>query len=163
MMNWRMLGLHFASFFGHEVGWAVIIIGSSITTIFSFLMVLKQKWNNSVSLVKGLLGLFAATCAVTWHAHFSMSIVIIPLMIYLVIINEFSTRLFNFWLYLPLIGSIWIYIIAALVQIDLLPIFFNEIVDLIQGITGLIVNLLILKWARKTTATITCNDSMAKV
>jgi len=94
-----------------------------------------------------ILGIFAATGAVTWHAHLHMSMILIPPMVFLLLKNEFNKRLFAVWAFMPSLMQIIGYIISAYIKIDNLPINISPILGFARGFTGFILNLFILCWA----------------
>ena len=80
MMNWRMVGINLAPYFGHSVGWFIAITGMTITTAMAVYL-----WRRRIDLESSvypiaLMGTIAATMSVTWHSHiFSGIIVLAPL------------------------------------------------------------------------------------
>lgn len=148
MMNWRMLGVHFSDYFSRNVGWIVIIIGSVITTYLSLTAFSRKPNNNNFDyLAISLLGIFAATGAVTWHAHLSMSIVLIPIVLYLMETKRFNPKIFMWWIFLPAISYFVMYFLRILVQINIIPAALNLPLDLLEGLPGFIFNMLFLGWA----------------
>jgi hypothetical protein len=147
MMNWRMLGLHLAYYFSPLLGWAFAILGSVLTVIAAFYLFRKQIPPNSPIYMIALFGMFAATCAATWHAHLSMAIVLIPPIIYLYMQKRLPNKLVVWWVLMPTIVMIVVYILAALIQINILPASLTSLLNLLSGLRGLILNLLFLAWA----------------
>ncbi len=147
MMNWRMLGLHISSYFSPIIGWVVISIGT-ILTIWAVLIISKKPTNaDFTKTVIALTGIFAATGAVTWHAHLSMSIILIPPMMYLYVRKCFPEKLLFLWVFMPTSIMLIIYILAAFIKANILPVQISGLLDLLTGLKGLILNLIILAWA----------------
>lgn len=147
MMNWRMLGLHITSFTSPTIGWTIAIIGSILTVCVALFISRKPFTSDPTKSAIVLLGIFAATGAVAWHAHLSMSIILILPMIYLYIQKLFPEKLLILWVFMPTMIMFLIYILAALIQAKILPIRMAEMLNLLSGLIGLILNLIILAWA----------------
>jgi len=147
MMNWRMLGEHIASFSSPIIGWAIIIIGSVVTVTLSLTFFKKRILQNPTRYAIAILGIFAATGAVTWHAHLHMSMILIPPMVFLLLKNELNKKLFAVWIFMPSLIQIIGYTISAYIKIDNLPINISPILGFARGFTGFILNLFILCWA----------------
>ena len=147
MMNWRMLGLHISNYYSPTIGWGVIVIGSILTVCAALIISIKPTDSDFTKTVVGLIGIFAATGAVTWHAHFSMSTILIPPMIYLYVKKRFPEKLLMLWVFMPTSIMLVIYILAAFIQANILPTQVSGFLDLFAGLRGLILNLIILAWA----------------
>jgi hypothetical protein len=146
MMNWRMLGLHLASYISPLIGWTVAILGSVLTILSTWYIFRKPILPSSQKYVLALFGLFAATSAVTWHAHLSMSIILIPPIIYLYMQNRLPKKLFSLWVLMPVMVMMLVYILAALMQAKILPDSLAQFLNLLAGLRGLVLNLLFLGW-----------------
>jgi len=141
MMNWRMLGWHITSVTSQTLGWIVIGLGT-LATLGAALYAFRRKlMANSNRFVIAFLGILAATCAVTWHAHLPMSIILIPPMIYLMVKNSINKTLFSVWVYLPILVTFILYILIPFTK------FSEQIIQLIDGSRGFVLNLIILGWA----------------
>jgi hypothetical protein len=149
MMNWRMLGLHISFFSGPIIGWIVIIIGIILTLYATSIICKKTILTDAAApqFTVALLGIFAATGAITWHAHLSMSIILIPPMIYLYTQKQFPEKLLLLWVFMPITIMFIVYILAALMQTKILPPSTAELLNLLAGLRGLILNLVFLAWA----------------
>jgi len=149
MMNWRMLGMHLVSFTSPIIGWSAIIVGTIVTIFATLYFFRKPIQKDFEKTVIALLGIFAATGAVTWHAHLSMSIIFIPAMIYLYVKDRFSKKIFLLWAFMPTAIMLIIYTLAALMKSGILPTKTVELLYLLTGLRGLSLNLIILVWAIK--------------
>lgn len=148
MMNWRMLGWHIASFTSSTIGWTIIILGSALTVCVTLFIFRRRLSLDSTQDAIALLGIFAATGVVTWHAHLHMSIILIPVMVYLIIKNSFNEKLFLGWVFMPILVQFISYIIiAAYINLEILPTSIDQVSDLARGLPGFILNLLFLGWA----------------
>jgi len=147
MMNWRMLGLQLAFFTTSDIGWVTTIIGCLLTTIFTLFIFRKKIMPDSISFAVACLGIFAATGAVTWHAHLHTSMILIPPMLYLIFNNRFNKKLFKAWVFIPILFLMVGYILAITIALEGLPINIYQVVDLSIGLPGFILNLTTLGWA----------------
>jgi len=141
MMNWRMLGWHISSVTSQTIGWIVIGLGTLATMGAALYAFRRKLMANSNRSVIAFLGIFAATCAVTWHAHLPMSIILIPPMIFLMANNSINKWLISIWVFMPIMVTFILYILIPLVKLDI------QVIQLIDGSRGFILNLLILGWA----------------
>lgn len=150
MMNWRMIGIYLTGYFNKKFGLSVVIAGSIITTIITFLVLSKKRSDDDDTyLCISLFGIFAATGAVTWHAHLSMSMVLIPLLFYLLITEKMNPRIFVWWVFAPIVLFFSRSGIDILMYLGLIPGAFNNLPDLFEALPGLIFNLLFLGWSVK--------------
>jgi len=147
MMNWRMLGWHMASLTSSSIGWMIIIVGSLLTVCATFIYFRRRMLPDSVEVAVALLGIFAATCAVTWHAHLHMSIILIPPMIFLILKNRFNKNLFNIWVFGPILIQFISSVLMFLIETENLPINISHVLWFARGFPGFILNLLFLGWA----------------
>ena len=141
MMNWRMLGWHIESLTSPTIGWAVILVGTLLTVGVTGYVFRNRSSQEPTRLAVFLLGLFAATGAVTWHAHVHMSIILIPPMILLLMKKRFNQYLFSVWVFVPIFVQIIIIAIIPFIELE------SSAFSIIEGLRGFILNLLILGWA----------------
>ena len=149
MMNWRMLGWYIALKSSSAIGWLTIILGSTLTLIATLSSFRKNITSGSSIKIIALLGLFAATNLVTWHAHIHMSIILIPPMIYLLKKGLFNKSFFLIWLFFPVIAEFFGYIFIVAAQLGNLTINNLQLRWFIRGVPFFILNLLILGWSIK--------------
>ena len=147
MMNWRMLGLHIASLASPIVGRGVTVIGTMLTACALLFFLRRPIHVDHTKDAIALIGVLAATGAVAWHAHFSMAIVLIPPMVLLYIRKRFPEKLLLFWVFMPTVAMLLIYVLAAFIRVGILPLGMAEFLDLLAGLRGLVLNLAILAWA----------------
>jgi len=141
MMNWRMLGWHITSVTSQTLGWIVIGLGSLATLGITFFAFRKKLMADKNKIMITILGILTATSTATWHAHLPMSIILIPPLIYLSIKNPKIKKLFSLWIYLPILVTFILYILIPFTN------FSEQLIQLIDGSRGFILNLLILAWA----------------
>jgi hypothetical protein len=146
MVNWRMLGWHIDTLTSSNLGSTITIIGSLITACIA-LIAFRRGNSTPNEKVIAILGIFAATCAVTWHAHLHMVMILIPPMLYLTHKKDINKLLFLAWVFLP--------IIFQAIGNSIAEIFFSngyvvtsiQVTGLGRGLPGLLFNLIIICWA----------------
>jgi len=149
MMNWRMLGWHVAHITSKNTGWVIAIIGSLITACIPLYFFRKRIKSDSTQMIIILLGLFAATNVVAWHAHIHMSIILIPPLLYLNLKNRLNKNLLSAWIFIPVFIDFICYVLATFIIL----IFGNLhagvylATDFLLGFSQLILNLAILGWS----------------
>ena len=147
MVNWRMLGWHIASLTSSTIGWVITIIGSLLTVCATLVFFNKMIPPDPTRFAIALLGIFAATCTVTWHAHLHMSMVLIQPILYLTMNNRFNKKLFSLWIFVPMLVHFVSFILAAYIEIEQLLINIFQIMGFVRGFPGFILNLLFRGWA----------------
>ncbi len=149
MMNWRMLGWHLSSLTSPAIGWLVIIIGS-LLTIFALFYFFKKDFTPGTQMgMIEIIGVFAATGLVTWHAHVHMSIIFIPIILYLLGKDRFDKWLFSVWVFLPILIHVIGYILITLFHFGKVNIDILSFSRFIRGLSFFVLNLIILNWAIK--------------
>lgn len=146
MINWRMLGWHISSLTAESLGTIIVIIGSLITTFATFVLFRKAYRDGAAKPVVAILGIFTTTLAVTWHAHLHMAVILIPPMVYLLMENRFNKKLFLAYVFIPVIVQILTFLFLAAENLGVIPEVILPIGKLAPGLTGFILNILILRW-----------------
>jgi Glycosyltransferase family 87 len=142
MMNWRMLGFHLTGFSSATLAWAVMILGTLLTVGATWLVARRNFLPDRTRTAAALLGIFAATGAVAWHAHFPQTIVLLSLFIYISLQSHPAERFFRIWVLTPIAITILTTILVVIAGIS--P---STVSQLQTGVTGLILNLVVLAWA----------------
>ena len=88
MVNWRMLGLNLNQIFHTSAGWWLTGLGMSLSLVAWGLLLLKQPKFGSPQWVNTLMGIFAISCAFTWHSHIHMMVVIFPFLLFSIILED---------------------------------------------------------------------------
>ncbi len=101
MINWRMVGWHITTISSSTLGWGITIIGTLITAGLTFFFFRNWEEEDPIKTTIILLGIFAATCVVSWHAHLHMSIILIPPIAYLMMKYRFNINLVTAWVFIP--------------------------------------------------------------
>jgi len=146
MMNWRMVAYNINALFYSQIGWWIAMPCLIVT---SLLAIYQWKFSSnrlSVHFAVTILGTFAATSAVAWHSHFSMSMIMLPILLYLLSRDALPKRVFSLWVFLPPSLMLSVYIIASFIKMGLLPTSLYPILNLMSGLRGLILNIYILMW-----------------
>ncbi len=141
MMNWRMLGEHLNTVAPPAVGWGVALLGMLLTAGASLIVFSRVHTPNEDLDSIAMLGTLAATAAFTWHAHFSAAMILIPPMLLVLIEGRFSQRVFSAWVFTPPL------ILFLMIALNILVGVSDQAVQLVNGIRGLALNLLVLGWA----------------
>jgi len=82
MINWRMIGFTLDDQFNLSIGWVITGLGIILTILAVYFLINHNPHFGSPSWVLSILGVFSATIAITWHAHYYMAMVLIPFLIY---------------------------------------------------------------------------------
>jgi hypothetical protein len=149
MMNWRMIGLHLGNLSFPLLGWIVTGLGMAAT-----LLVVVYLWKKplifvSTDFVVNLLGLLAATGLFAWHSHIHTAMMLIPPLLYLIVRKEMSSKIFVYWLFVPAAIYVIAFLLAPLIQVNILPAVTSELLDFLRGASGFGVNVLLLVWTMK--------------
>ena len=82
MMNWRAAALLVNDAFGTWAGWILAGVGILGTFYLYFRLMRPKTEFGSPRWVMVMLGVFLASCSITWHAHAHMAMVLIPFLVY---------------------------------------------------------------------------------
>jgi len=144
MMNWRMVAFNFNALTRSAIGWWFAIPCLLVTFVVTLYL-----WKFSFRPTRTqfpiiILAIFAGTFAVTWHSHFSMSMIAIPFLLYLLSENILPEKLFSLWFFAPPAIMVFTYLAAPLVKVGLLPSGLYPIINLLTDARGLILNMILL-------------------
>ena len=123
------------------MGWIVILVGTLLTVGVTVYVFRTSSSQDPAKVAVFYLGIFAATGAVTWHAHVHMAIVLIPPMIFLLTNKRFNQHLFTVWVFVPIFVQFILIIIIPFIDLE------SSAFSIIEGLRGFILNLLILGYA----------------
>lgn len=146
MTNWRMLGEHIATFTSQTAGETVVIAGT-LTTVIITIYVFRRKISDPNQFMIASLGIFAATCAATWHSHPHMSIILIPPMLYLSGKKQLSLNLLTIWAFTPVLFHILGHILLLLLVLANFSTDPEKTKWFIIGFPGFVLSLFLLGWA----------------
>ena len=104
MMNWRMLGLRLGDFLTAPWNWVIAAGGAVATLWLCWRMVRTRPEFGTVQWVVMMMGIVAATCILTWHAHIHMAMILIPFILFGIVNRGISVHLVDEWVVLtPLV------------------------------------------------------------
>jgi hypothetical protein len=139
MINWRMVAANLNS----SLGWVIAISGIVLTILAIYFLVKGNYVYGNSQWVMIMLGIFSATLAITWHSHYHMAVVLIPLLIYCCFSQMLNKKIVLFWaIVTPLI--LMAMTIIALFVLFLTKIEINDFGALLYGFSGFFANLVVL-------------------
>ena len=97
MINWRMVGERIDTFLPAIYGWVVTTVGIVITLVLVFLLARHKPEFGSREWVLVMLGIFSATTVITWHSHYHMSLVLVPVLVFASLYQLLPQRYFYLW------------------------------------------------------------------
>jgi hypothetical protein len=155
MMNWRMIGLNLSTYIGSPVSWTIAVVGIA-TTIVAFIYIWRYFVDTtSSSYVIALLGTFAATGVIAWHAHVHSATIIIPPLIY--ILHKkigFPEKAFLAWVFVPPALRFLVLVLATLIQAKILPNNMTNSLNFLTSVSVFALNIYLLAWVTKYFQTI---------
>ncbi len=151
MMNLRMLGMQLSDLAGPWIGWG--LAGGSILAV---LLIALYVWRrpappDSPLLPVSMLGIFAATTLIAWHAQIHMALLVVPPLLYAYQTRLLPERIFNYWVFAPA-GMLvaMAFVPEALVATGVISGNIQTLVYFGLGFTELTANLLMFWWAVRT-------------
>ena len=141
MTNWRMLEYHLWPLISPVGGWIVVALGMTGSLIIWYFLWRKKPSFGTVEWITMAAGLFAISCAFTWHSHLHMMAVVIPFLIYASIKKIIPNAVYEIWVFAVPAVVLVALIIATFLHIGSLPI--NSFGGFLLGGTGLAMNLMI--------------------
>lgn len=143
MINWRMIGYDINMLSDSNAGWIITGLGIILTFAAVTYMVKSMPAYGSPRWVLSLLGIFAATLAITWHAHYAMALVLVPFLAHAAINHLLPMRtIFNWviatslvWIGAEIFGALGMFIMNRNI---------NDYIGMVLGFSGFIFNLVIV-------------------
>jgi len=148
MMNLRMLGMRLSALGGPWLGWgfvALSVIGVVLTTLYVWRSAPPA---DSPLLPISILGVFAATTLVAWHAQIHMALLLVAPLLYLYQTRALPERVFNYWVFVP--ATLFVamtFIPEALAALGIVQGNLMVFVYFVLGLGELTANLLLFLWA----------------
>ena len=138
MLNWRMIALRINETFSTSIGWWIAGIGMLATLVALIPLLRHRPEYGNPRWVLIMLGVFSATLALTWHAHFHMALALLPLVLFTFLNHQIPDKITFWWVMLtPL----------AWVVVSLLDLVAGPSTGNLQGavitLTGFIMNLVL--------------------
>jgi len=147
MMNWRMLSFYISYFTSPTVGWIFFGLASIVTAAVPLTVFRKTADVKSPAFAFGLMGIIAATTAVAYHAHLHTAVILIPILQYLYVKGYIGRKQVLTWILIPYGVDFTIYVIGALIKVNLLPEIMVWAINIGYGTGMLVANLVVLGWA----------------
>ena len=143
MINWRMVGVSINNLLNTSFGWSITSLGMILTFLAVFFLI-KQipSYGTSLWVIK-MMGIFAATLAITWHSLSHMAMVLIPFLVYALVNKLLPERWILFWGIASSVAYIGT-LIVELIFVVILRINPINLQVLIVAFFGMISNLIIL-------------------
>jgi hypothetical protein len=143
MINWRMIGENLNVLFNTSSGWMITWFGIALTMLGIYLMVKKKFLQSNSYRFMGMLGVISATFAVTWHAHYHMALILVPLLIYVSVKQLISENIIYAWVWMtPVVWfGVWIVFLFILLFVRINLFGFQAI---IIAFSGFLANLALL-------------------
>jgi hypothetical protein len=148
MMNWRMIGFHLEGILGPSWAAILVVIGMLATATASLVICAMPLGADRERTATALLGLFAATALVAWHAHVHMAMLLIPPL--LIVVHQqprSADSVFRWWVLFPAGLYVLRIILAAIMRIGGVGGGAYSLLDLLAGIGLFSMNLILLGWA----------------
>lgn len=137
MMNWRAVQANLEDLGVPVVGWVAAIAGMVVTSGLGLSLWFRPSDPASPRFALTLLGTYAATCAVTWHAHIQMAMPLLLLLLLLESSGGLPRKVLNAWALIP----------AAVFFVALLPLPADR--GELTGFSVLLLNLYLVGWSLK--------------
>lgn len=147
MMNWRMLSYYLALFTTPIIGWVFLGLTSLVTAAVPLIVFRRRRSVESPEFWIGLLSVIAATTLVAYHAHIHTSIIMLPILLYILAKGWMDQRSIIFWVTIPYLGLLLLYLIGLLILGNVLPIGFGYFIEIGFGAAMLITNLIMFAWS----------------
>jgi hypothetical protein len=146
MMNWRMVSHYVEMFSSPLVGRAVLIALMVITAGLPLVIFRKKIAADSPRFAVAVLGVLAATTAVTYHIHVHTAMILIPVLLYLSERGQINPKWVRGWSIGPILFYFFQYILAVLLLQGILPEAFAVLGQISYGMGMLVVNMMLLGW-----------------
>jgi hypothetical protein len=148
MTNWRALAVNLTPLVSPEIAWGLALAGLVLTLGLALSLWLRPVAWSSSQFVLVLLGTYAATLAVTWHAHLHMAMPMIVPLVWLAAKGRVSRRMLVGWLVAPGLLYILIMLLGIGMLLGILPLMPDRGQPLV-GCGMLILNVAVTIWAAR--------------
>ncbi len=101
MMNWRALATNLAALLPAPLAWGPAIAGMALTALAGLSLWLRPAAVPSLRFDTAMLGTYAASAAVTWHAHTNLAAPLIVLLLLLHVRGTLSRAALQTWFFVP--------------------------------------------------------------
>ncbi len=135
MMNWRSLAVNLDLLLPSPLAWGPAVAGMGLTGVAGFSLWLRSPDSARPRLALAVLGTYAATCAITWHAHVHMALPLLAPLLLLQADGALPRGLLNLWIAVP--GVLFVAVGIALPGLG----------QAMAGLSLLALNLYLLAWS----------------
>lgn len=135
MMNWRALALNLETFFPEWVSWGIAVLGMLIMSLGTLKLWCQKSQQNETAFLLLMLASLTATFTISWHSHFYMLVLLIPILLVLNHQKQLPPLLLAAWFF----GPVGLLLLFFFIQ----PILAANILGL--GYLGL--NVILFTWA----------------
>jgi hypothetical protein len=146
MMNWRALAFNLEALLPTAAAWGIGWAGLGLTALAALSLWLRRVEPSSPRFAVVLLGTYAATCAVAWHAHVHMALPLLAVFLALEASRQLPRPALNAWAILPAL----VFFVTILVVPRIAPGLAGPGLLAVPGLTMLALNLFLLGWAVRT-------------
>ena len=147
MMNWRMVSHYVELFSAPLVGKVVLFALMAITAGLPLVIFRKKIAADSPHFAIAVLGVLAATTAVTYHIHVHTAMILIPILLYLLEQGQINPKWVRGWSIGPILFYFFQYILAVLLLQGSLQKALAVLGQISYGMGMLVVNMALLGWA----------------
>lgn len=144
MINWRMVGINVNTVMNTSIGWVITGLGIFLTILAVYFLVKKNPPFGSPPWVMTMLGVFSATIAITWHSHFHMAMVLIPILVYVSLYQLLPQKILFSWAIVTPVVLVGMWIVGVFFLILTKSNEINYEWISVTAFSGFILNLLIL-------------------
>ena len=152
MMNWRAVGLFTSLLMSPVVGEIILWAGSVLTAVIPLYVFRKKLQSDSPMFVIALLGIIAATTAVSYHSHVHTAIIFIPILLYLKLEGPLEQKALLAWVLIPYISIILVFITGSMFDPLKFPTTVSVLIMMSYCLCMLVANLNLLRWSLKQKA-----------
>jgi hypothetical protein len=147
MLNWRMIALRLNALSGTNLGWWAAGMGMLLTLAALIVLLRHRPEYGSPRWVLVMLGIFSATLALTWHAHFHMALALLPLVLFASMHHQITENLTFWWVMLTPLA----WVVSSLLGVLVGPSMGN-LQGVVIALTGFIMNLVLFFTVVRTAA-----------
>jgi hypothetical protein len=135
MMNWRALALNLQAIWPGWVPWVIASVGMVVVAVISLQKWLRFNQESGTNFLLLMVVTLSATFALSWHSHFYLMVMLIPILLILDLQDKIPTSILAAWVF----GPLGLYLLVVPVQ--------QEMARNMLGLGYLGLNLVLFAWA----------------
>ena len=135
MMNWRALALNLQAIWPGWVPWVIASVGMVVVAVISLQKWLRFNQEAGTNFLLLMVVTLSATFALSWHSHFYLMVMLIPILLILDLQDKIPTSILAAWVF----GPLGLYLLVVPVQ--------QEMARNMLGLGYLGLNLVLFAWA----------------